>query len=54
MTVYIEDLDKEKLFIIPKDKERNEMMLVESFLLGKTVGDRFTLARHEYVVKNIE
>ena len=54
VTVYIEDLDKEKLFIIPKDKERNEMMLVESFLLGKTVGDRFTLARHEYVVKNIE
>ncbi len=54
VTVYIEDLDKEKLFIIPKDKERGEMMLVETYLLGKSVGDRFTLARHEYIVRRIE
>ena len=54
VTVYIEDLDKEKLFIIPKDKERSEMMLVEAYLLGKGVGDRFTLARHEYIVRRIE
>ena len=54
LPVYIEDLDKEKLFIIPKDKERSEMTLVETYLLGKSEGDRFTLARHEYIVRKIE
>lgn len=51
--VLIEDLNREKVFIIPKDKDRSEMMLVEAFLLGKSVGDRFSVAKHKYIVKEI-
>lgn len=52
--VYIEDLNKEMVFQIPKDKERKDMKLVESYLLGKSVGDTFSLARKKYVIRDIE
>lgn len=51
--VFIEDINRENIFIIPKDKDRKDMKLVESFLLGKTIGDEFTVARHKYIIREI-
>ena len=52
--VFIEDMNIEKIFVIPKDKERRDMALVESLLLGKSVGDTFSITKHKYIIKNIE
>ena len=51
--VLIEDMNRENIFTIPKNKDRNEMSFVESRLLGKSVGDVFEFAKHKYIVKAI-
>lgn len=51
--VYIEDLNKENTFSIPKNEDKKDMPLVQALLLGKREGDNISIARHKYIVKEI-
>ena len=46
-------ISKDMLFTIARDKEREDMNMVERMLLGKTVGSKFEFAKHVYQVKEI-
>lgn len=52
--VFIEDINKENIFIIPKNKDRREMSLVEALLLGKSIGDEIHIAKHKYIIQDIQ
>jgi len=51
--VLIEDLKIEKIFMVPTQKERKDMNLVESKLLGKSVGESFSIMKHKYKIIDI-
>lgn len=52
--LFIEDLNKEHIVIVPKDKEIGELNLIESLVLGKSIGDIFFVARHKYIIREID
>lgn len=54
VVLFIEDLNKELTKIIPANKEKKDMILVEAMCLGKKVGDTFKVFGHNYIVREIK